>query len=175
MAKQLVMIAPFEALRGNVSGAQKLKYPAHNNSAWDSPNGRQYARNYAARYVAMQRASDGKLYYAVRRRAAVLVTNGTKARWATFGGTAAVYASMLQDARLISPMNALYAAQGRGKTMRQFFTPGIQNMLDNQSPTAAWANTVKINNPWNDTQASGFVTPVISDETLQKFQPYLGA
>ena len=70
--RRIEFVAPVEAMRGNLSGKQILKYPTKDNSAWAAPSGvRSYARNYATRYIGSKRAADGRKIFSVKQRSAV--------------------------------------------------------------------------------------------------------
>lgn len=168
--RQIEMIAPFDVLRGNLSGRQELVYPTSNNTAWNAPAGkRSYARNYRATYIGARRSGTGKVYFAVKKKSASTLSDAAKMQMAVFGGAAAIYTAMLSTATLIAPMNAFYNAQHRqGQTMRQFYLPGISTMLRSHSTTYSWGNAIKISNPWYGTSA-GFTEVTISEELLVKF------
>ena len=81
------MISPFEALTGNLSGSQNLKYPTRDNSAWDAPdNKRSYATNYVPRYVGVQR-SDGTTFFSVKKRTAIKNSPAQKRAQAVLAAT----------------------------------------------------------------------------------------
>lgn len=83
--KRIEFIAPVEALRGNMSGAQKLVYAENDNPAFDAPVGRQYARNYKPRYIGYRRAKDGAVYFGVKRKSATKVDVASKVTMAALG------------------------------------------------------------------------------------------
>lgn len=83
--KRIEFIAPVEALRGNMSGSQKLVYALNDNPAYDAPNGRQYARNYKPRYIGFRRAKDGAVYFGVKRKSATKVDAASRLTMAAMG------------------------------------------------------------------------------------------
>ena len=94
MAKKVFMIAPFEAMTGNLSGAQTLEYAENNNPAYEAPNGTQYARNYKTRYVGARRGSDGLVYFSVRQRSAAVLNGKSRTAMGLISSTAAIKSSV---------------------------------------------------------------------------------
>lgn len=168
------MIAPFDALRGNLSGRQELVYPTNNNKAWNAPSGkRSYARNYRASYIGMRRTSTGKVFFALKRKAATKISDATKLNMAVFGAQSAVYQAMVQNVQITSYMDSFWSIYGKGKTKYQTFLPGIREMLITKSPVYAWGNTIKIINPWIGGSHPGFTPIDVNQETLIKFYTQL--
>lgn len=95
--KRTTFIAPVESMRGNLSGKQDLRYANENNKAFGAPDGRQYARNYRASYIAARRAKDGLTYFAVKTKSASLINDASKERMALLGATGAVIGSILRQ------------------------------------------------------------------------------
>lgn len=94
--KRVSMIAPFAALRGNVSGKQDLKYPLNNNKAFEGvPGKRNYAQNYAPRFI-ITRRGDGTTYFAVRQSTCTKLTTKSQKAMALLGAAGAIYSSMLR-------------------------------------------------------------------------------
>lgn len=83
--KRIEFIAPVEALRGNMSGSQKLVYALNDNPAYEAPDGRQYARNYKPRYIGFRRAKDGAVYFGVKRKSATKVDAAARITMAALG------------------------------------------------------------------------------------------
>lgn len=83
--KRIEFIAPVEALRGNMSGSQKLVYAENDNPAYDAPDGRQYARNYKPRYIGFRRAKDGAVYFGVKKKSATKINKVSKVTMAALG------------------------------------------------------------------------------------------
>ena len=106
--KQIEFLAPVEAMRGNLSGGQKLLYPTQNNSAWDAPSDkRSYATNYGARYIGAKRARDGKKYFATKQRSAIKMSEKMRKNMAVLG-CSSVLANIIMD-----DMNHFTALQNR--------------------------------------------------------------
>lgn len=103
MARKIEFLAPVEAMRGNLSGKQALKYPTKDNSAWEAPiDKRSYATNYNTRYVGAKRAADGKKYFAVKQRAAVTNTPEQREAQALLAGSKIIADAMLKDISIIA-------------------------------------------------------------------------
>lgn len=112
MAKKVFMIAPFEAMTGNLSGDQKLEYAENNNPAYEAPNGTQYARNYKTRYVGARRGKDGLVYFQVKQTSAAVLNNKTRLAMGLTGVTQACWASVTpatreQVAAIVASLRAL--------------------------------------------------------------------
>lgn len=175
--KRIEFIAPVEAIRGNISGAQKLQYAENNNPAYDGPVGSvNYARNYSPRFIGAKRAKDGLKYFSVRTKTANHLTPKAKKAMALMGGTGAIIAAILRDKT--TPLYvALYAQflklqeYGSKKSFRKTLTDLIlpalkakQAVITLTGPNAP----VSFNNPWvSGGTASYNVT--ISSAILVKF------
>lgn len=86
--RRIKYIAPVESMQGNLSGNQKLEYALNDNPAFEAPDGRQYARNYRASYIANRRARDGRAYFSVKTKSAVNNTDAARVTQAALGAAA---------------------------------------------------------------------------------------
>ena len=181
--KRIEFIAPVEAMRGNLSGAQKLQYPTDNQGAYEGPAGTvNYARNYSPRFIGAKIAKSGKKYFAVRTKTANHLTVKSKQAMALMGGTGAIVASILRD-KTAEIYTNLYGAWvkaqelgGSTSTFRQFLSGSIRRMLIQKS--ASYHVQVgefgqDIDNPWNTTKPNPNVS--ISQAILVKFWGELAA
>ena len=180
--KRIEFIAPVEAMRGNLSGAQKLVYPTDNQGAYEGPAGSvNYARNYSARFIGAKIAKSGKKYFSVRTKTANHLTVKSKQAMALMGGTGAIVASILRDKTAEIHTN-LYGAWvkaqelGGTSTFRQYLSRTIRRMLIQKS--ASYHVQVgefgqDIDNPWNTTKPNPNVS--ISQAILVKFWGELAA
>lgn len=181
--KRIEFIAPVEAMRGNLSGAQKLQYPIDNQGAYEGPAGTvNYARNYSPRFIGAKIAKSGKKYFAVRTKTANHLTVKSKQAMALMGGTGAIVASILRD-KTAEIYTNLYGAWvkaqelgGSTSTFRQFLSGSIRRMLIQKS--ASYHVQVgefgqDIDNPWNTTKPNPNVS--ISQAILVKFWGELAA
>lgn len=186
MAKIVSTIAPIEQLRGNLSGRQTLKYKDNNNSAFDAPEGKQYATNYRKSYIGCLRASDGLAYFQVKTKNCVNVTAEFKKRMAVSGGAFAIVASIMRQktaTAFLKLVQILGYAKLNGEvapytTMRQFISEPIMNMLAHNlekvtfSVTPAGSPlpiTQDILNPWGEIDGTQTTGAEISDSIIQKF------
>ena len=178
--KRIEFIAPVEAMRGNLSGAQNLKYPTQNNKAYESPLGSvNYARNYSTRFVGAKRASDGLKYFAVKTKTATHITARSLQAMALLGGAGAMYAALVRNKASVS-YTGIYAQWielqnlGNTKSFRSYVMDNLRQMLASKSQTAVFAGprpAVTINNPWvAETQTEGVQ---VTDAILVKFWPQL--
>lgn len=174
--KRIEFIAPVEAIRGNMSGAQKLVYAENDNPAYNSPMGqRNYARNYRPSFIGAKRAKDGLKYFSVRTKSAVGMTLKAKKAMALLGGTGAIFGSIMR-----SKTSELYAnlyaqwielqQMGSKKTFKQSVCDVIRQGLINkvaEIPYAGPRGVVNITNPWNYTGETPNVS--IGLDTTAKF------
>lgn len=184
MARSIEFLAPVEAMRGNLSGNQKLTYPTQNNAAFEAPNtGRVYANNYQTRYIGAKRSSDGKKYFAVKQRSAYYSTEAGKLRNALLGGSGALIAAMMKNASFETVYRPGYEyAKANGLipsswSLRKYMTDAAYNYLKQKSNVVKFFNqsgsSIFVRNPWVfDTQMGAQVIPV-GNFTLVKFWPQL--
>lgn len=180
MARSIEFLAPVEAMRGNLSGDQKLTYPTQNNAAFEAPNtGRVYANNYQTRYIGAKRSSDGKKYFAVKQRSAYYSTEAGKLRNALLGGSGALIAAMMKSDSFETVYRPGYEyAKANGLipsswSLRKYMTDAAYNYLKQKSNVVKFFNqsgsSIFVRNPWVfDTQVGAQVIPV-GDYTLVKF------
>lgn len=182
--KRLNMIAPFEVLRGNVSGEQKLLYATRDNAAFDAPNGRQYARNYKPRYICAVRSSDGRAYFHVKTKSATVINAASKLRMALLGASGALYAAVLRNAAVLAQAVGVYdyfkSVGLTSDSFRKWLQGNLRMILENKmssfvarASSSAGTFNLSIDNPWVIT--SGEPNCPVSDETLAKFWEQLAS
>lgn len=181
MAKSFRMLAPFDVVTGNVSGAQELKYPLNGGRAYDAPAGsRQYAQNYKPRFVMQERKSDGKLYFQLRQRTCVHKTAKSTMAMAALGACGAIIGAIYADksSELYAKLEIAWTLQqaspaNKFKSMRQWLSdtiiPGLKAKYDVFN-IAGYA--VTLNNPFVS-GGTGMYNVTISNEVLIKFWPVL--
>lgn len=177
--KRIEFIAPVEAMRGNLSGAQNLKYPTQNNKAFESPEGSvNYARNYSTRFIGAKRASDGLKYFAVKTKTATHITARSLQAMALLGGTGAMYAALVRN-KASQSYAGIYAQWielqnlGNTKSFREYVMDNFRQMLATKSNNVALSGprpAVTVNNPWVGEQTADMT---ISREIITKFWPQL--
>lgn len=178
MAKRIEFIAPVEAMRGNLSGNQKLVYAENNNPAYDSPVGSiNYARNYQPRFVGAKLSATNLKYFAVRTKSAVNLTPNAKFAMALMGAAGAIYAAMKKDATTWAKLVAAYVAYkgaGGSYTIRQYATRALMAGLRVKQADlylSYGSATLVVRNPWYDgSQTAGIE---VTQTTLAKFWPEL--
>lgn len=186
MAKRIEMIAPFEVLRGNLSGKQILEYAQNNNPAFEAPEGRvNYARNYKTRYIGAKRGSDGLTYFAVRQRNGVKVNTQTKLAMALLGGAGALRAGILNNEVVRAKIEEKYEqgiASGyiTGVSFNKYVFNTLYRGLKQKTPAISFLvpghGSTNIYNPWCYTNQSATGDWVdISNEVLVKFWPQLAS
>lgn len=174
--KRIEFIAPVEAMRGNLSGAQKLQYPTDNQGAYEAPVGSvNYARNYSPRFVGAKRAKDGHKYFSVRTKTANHLTAKAKKAMALLGGAGAMYAAIVRDksSQLYTSLYAQFLKfqeMGDKRTFRAFMMDVLRRGLDEKAATIVVAgplSPISIDNPWNTTETNPNVQ--VSQAVLVKF------
>lgn len=93
--KRIEFIAPVEAMRGNLSGKQELKYAENENPAYEAPNGAQSAHNYQPRFIGAKRAASGLKYFAVRTKQTAVLNGKTRMQMALTGAIAAIRSAVM--------------------------------------------------------------------------------
>lgn len=175
--KRIEFIAPVEAMRGNLSGAQNLKYPTQNNKAFESPEGSvNYARNYATRFIGAKRASDGSKYFAVKTKTATHITARSLMAMALLGGAGAMYAALVRD-KASATYTGIYAQWvelqniGETRSFREFVMDAFRRMLVAKSQNVVFTGprpgAITIQNPWVTGQQTEDVQ--VSHSILVKF------
>lgn len=177
--KRIEFLAPVDAMRGNLSGAQNLKYPTQNNKAFESPEGSvNYARNYSTRFIGAKRASDGLKYFAVKTKTATHITPRSLMAMALLGGAGAMYAALVRN-KASQSYTGIYAQWvelqnvGNTKSFREYVMDNFRQMLVSKAQTVVFSGprpAVTVNNPWQNEQSTDVT---ISREILIKFWPQL--
>lgn len=184
MAKRFKMLAPFDSISGNVSGAQKLAYPNNGQGAYEGPAGKNYAQNYKPRFIMNERKSDGRLYYQVKQRSATTITARSKRAMAVLGGCGAIIGAILKD-KTSTMYQALYQAwlvtkpfstkTGEPSSLREYLSAFIMGALRTKAAVISvlWNNNgtpafITINNPFVS-GGTGTYDVEISIEVLVKF------
>lgn len=184
MAKRFKMLAPFDSVSGNVSGAQKLAYPVNGQGAYEGPAGKNYAQNYKPRFIMNERKSDGRLYFQVKQRSATTITPRSKRAMAVLGGCGAIIGAILKD-KTSALYQALYEAwlvtkpfstkTGEPSSLREYLSAFIMGALRSKSAVISvlWNNDgtpafITINNPFV-TGGTGTYNVTISNGTIAKF------
>lgn len=186
MAKRFKMLAPFDSVSGNVSGAQKLAYPVDGQGAYDGPTGKNYAQNYKPRFIMNERKSDGRLYFQVKQRSATTITPRSKRAMAVLGGCGAIIGAILKD-KTSELYQALYEAwlvtkpvsskTGKPLTFRNYLSLSIMGNLraKNEVISFLWLDDgtpafIKLNNSFiKDHSAEDAYDITISTSAIAKF------
>lgn len=186
--RRIEFIAPVDAMRGNLSGNQQLRYPTANNAAWDAPaNKRSYANNYGTRYVGAKRSKDGHKYFAVKQRSATLINSATKTNMALLAASSVVANILAQDLAVQTSLLAFYdvsAAKRSGWTFKRYLQEGAREGLAAKTHITFAAeaevpvsdDVVVISNPYINTalpEGGHSINDQYPAELLIKFLPQL--
>lgn len=177
MAKRVLMIAPFEALRGNVSGKQKLLYAENDNPAYEAPDGVNYARNYKPRYVVSMNAKTGNVHFGLKRKHASVNNALTRRTMGALGATQDLYRNAVKDLAVVGQLKACYNAsseKANGESLYKYFAKVADNAFRRKLATISFfemdgntTHSCAIDNPFIQGTAGNQVemTPAI----VQKF------
>lgn len=174
--KRIEFIAPVEAVRGNLSGRQDLRYAENNNKAYESPAGSvNYARNYTPRYIGAKIAATGAKIFSVRTKNAVNMSPKAIKAMALLGGTGAIVGAIFANKSEAPYVNA-YAQWlelknlGSTDTFRKTLSGWVRKALANKSQNISFIGprpVTTIKNPWYDgTQTTG---AIVSQKILAQF------
>lgn len=178
--KRIEFIAPVEAIRGNLSGKQKLVYAENDNPAYEAPIGRQYARNYRPSFIGAKRASDGLKYFSVKTKSATGLTLSSKKAMAVLGGAGAFIAGILRDPSRKTALqiqleyNIQHGLVAAGTSLRKWMCVKVQECLRFKKANVdfkagAGTTEVKVMNPWFGFSSAGVTVVGVGDTILVKF------
>lgn len=164
MAKRVEMIAPFEALRGNVSGKQELLYPTQDNTAWEAPSDkRQYARNYKPRYVISKRSSDGKVFFSLRTKNAVMMSPAMRTQQAILSVSSVCADKIMRNVGILSTLQEYFLASGapqQGWSFKRWIMYYVRVGLkakNNFYFNSPGKSTIIVHNPYSQTSVPGMI------------------
>lgn len=141
MAKRVLMIAPFEALRGNVSGRQKLVYAENDNPAYEAPDGVNYARNYKPRYVVSMNSKTGNVHFGLKRKHAAVNNELTRRAMGSLGATQDIYRHAMKDLSTVGSLLACYnasSAKANGESVYKYFAKVADNAFRRKYATISF-------------------------------------
>ena len=136
--KRIEFIAPVEAMRGNLSGSQKLVYAQNDNPAWDAPEGKSFARNYKPRFIGAKRAATGATIFATKVRSAINNSTKVKVAQAVLGSMPMLQEGVESNLSINSNLYACYNAskqKAQGYSLRKYFIEKIQSQLSRGAAT----------------------------------------
>lgn len=137
MAKRIEFLAPVEAMRGNLSGSQKLTYPTKDNGAYEAPSNKQsYATNYATRYIGAKRSKDGLKFFSVRQRSSVTMTPKVRKNMALLGCSSEFANRIMQNLSTLTDLQELYTQYApTGYTFKRWIAERVRLALNSLDPT----------------------------------------
>lgn len=131
--RRIEFLAPVAAMRGNLTGSQKLTYPTQNNSAWQAPEGKKsYATNYDTRYIGNKRAQDGYTYFGVKQRNAVNLSPAVRKQMAVLSCASEIANVLNRDLEAIAAIQDLFLASPEheeGWSKKRWMTQFIREAL----------------------------------------------
>jgi hypothetical protein len=181
--KRIEFVLPVESMRGNLSGEQTLVYAQNNNSAYEAPNGTQYARNYQGRYIGSKVSKSGLKYFNVKTKSATVLNDSTRLTMGTLAGVAAIRSALMKDhaqdyAQIIANLvievtQGIISGTGK-RTVMSLFYEKVAAMLQTHADTCTFAGStpVVLKNPWTNTAApAGAISVTISNALWIKYAP----
>lgn len=177
--KRIEFIAPVEAMRGNLSGAQNLVYATKNNPAWDAPEGKNYARNYKPRFIGAKRSATGLTYFATKVRSAINNSTKTKVAQAVLGSMPMLQDGVESNLSINSILYNCYNAskqKAQGYSLRKYFIEKVRNQISRGAATitimersGSTTYTCSFANPYIKPGTSTAETIGFDSEILDKF------
>lgn len=175
--RKIEFIAPVEAMRGNLSGDQRLTYPTQNNAAWDAPEGkRSYATNYRPTYIGAKRAADGKTFFATKRRQAVKMSDAVRLQMAVLSASSVIANILMSNLSIVADLEARYNQTApQGWTFKHWIMDNLKDALRNKQHFAFMGTSLGalfVKNPYLSTQAPAGGTSIDSSypkDLLSKF------
>lgn len=154
--RRIEYLAPVEAMRGNLSGNQNLKYPTQNNSAWNSPSDRRnYATNYNTRYIGNKRNSTGLKFFSVKTKAAVNMSPAIRLQQAVLSVGSVVSNIIGGDLRTLTDIQQLFKASqeyAQGWTIKRWISTYVRAALKSKRhivfPTTGSGAVIIYTNPY---------------------------
>lgn len=182
--KRITFIAPVESMQGNLTRGKNVNvYDSLGTPAYDmGSTGTYHAVNFKPCYIGARRASDGKLYFSMRKKATVNLA-ATKFAMAAFGGACSCTQAVSIDLIVFPNLQKIYKNLGGkatlGKAFRGWLTSKIVPMLSDKEASvtitdgASNPTTVVLNNPWIEGGTGQDIA--IPQEIETKFASELGA
>lgn len=172
--RKIEFIAPVEALRGNLSGNQKLTYPTQNNAAWDAPeNKRSYATNYRPTYVGAKRSADGKTFFATKRRQAVKMSDAARLQMAVLSASSVIANILMYNLSVVTQLEARYKQTApEGWSFKRWIMDNIKDALRNKQHFAFMGTSLGalfVKNPYLSTGAPAGGTNIDSSYPKELF------
>lgn len=174
--RRISYIAPVDAMQGNLSGTQDLRYALNNNKAYESPaNKKNYAKNYDPRFIGSKISATGKKVFRVKTKSAVRMTAKATKAMALLGGAGAVYGALIKVKTtatylgVLAQYNALVAI-GEKRSFQQYCMDIIRQAIAAHAENVTFtgpATLAQFKNPWYDGTMTAAVT--ISSNVLAKF------
>lgn len=165
--RKIEFIAPVEAMRGNLSGNQRLTYPTQNNAAWDAPEDkRSYATNYRPTYIGAKRSADGKVFFATKRRQAVKMTDAMKLQMAVLSASSVIANILMYNLSVVQDLAARYKQTApEGWSFKRWIMDNIKDALRNKQHFAFMGTSLGalfIKNPYLSTSVPAGGTSIDS-------------
>ena len=154
--RRIEFLAPVEAMRGNLSGSQRLTYPTQNNRAWDSPsNKRNYSTNYSTRYIGSKRAMNGKKFFSVKTKTAVTMSPKMREQQAVLSVGSVMANLIMADLRTLVRLQELFKISpeiSQGWSFKRWISVYTRNGLKNKKhivfPTTGSQAAIVFVNPY---------------------------
>lgn len=182
--KRIEFIAPIAAMRGNLSGAQKLHY-GDNKAAWDAAvAGIVSAANYDPSYIGIKILKSGKKVFSLKQKSTTNLDTDSRFAMACFGGGCSWGAAIRKNSTAAAGAQAGYDfARELGVIPRDLSFEGYvmkqcHEALESKAqvvefPIRGNVHAGAVNNPWV-TGGSG-TTVDVPTKIVTKFESQLSA
>lgn len=178
--KRIEFIAPVAAMRGNLSGDQKLLYPTKNNSAWEAPQGqRSAATNYQPRYIGAKRVFNDLKTFSTRTRSSVNITPAMRKNMALLAAVNDITNKAIMNLTIYDQLGALALEYKPANwSFKHWVSSVVRQALINQAKTIIFdpkgTPTPAVNNPFTVGFDNNAEVSSINPEIFYKFFLLLG-
>lgn len=185
--KRIEFIAPVESMRGNLSGGQNLVYNPDDVKAYYAAQGKQFAKNYATRYIGAKRSASGMKLFQVRTKSATVIDSSALMTMAVLSGVAIIKSWLMKNEATawgaLDRMAEIKVLQNEAKSKAAYHFEILGAGLRAKSNFITYPavhngsehiNAITIVNPFGDGIQSGTqLLPLLTAAELLKFGPQL--
>lgn len=175
--KRIEFIAPVSAMRGNLSGGQRITYDG-GKRAYDVSGSYAHGDSYDKSYIGAKNYNKKK-YFALRTKSDIALGSDNRLAMAAFGGACSLGREARHSLTILTSLQQVYKGlKEQGRTDKGFagwVQSAVYPMLKEKQTSVTLTDgftSVVINNPW---KTGGSGTDVnVPAEILAKFQSVLG-
>lgn len=155
--KRIEFLAPVEAMRGNLSGNQKLVYDGDKRAYDVTGGGKVAAQNYDNRYIGAKRVRTNLKYFSLKSKSTTDLGENSRLAMAAFGGACSLAKYALTTLSILSSLQQIFIAKQLAKVIpatmkiRNWVQTEVYPMLKTSQASVTISEgetSVTINNPW---------------------------